>query len=337
MKNILLAVVGLVAVALIAGYFLLPGSIHMERETVIEAPPHVVFALVHSYARFNEWSPWAKIDPEGTEYEYSGPAQGVGAKMSWTSDHNQVGNGSQEITGATPNTEVLTSLDFGEQGLADAFYRLTPEGSGTKVVWGFDSELQGLIGRFFGYFFLEGMLGPQYEQGLADLKALAESLPADDWTDVDAEVVETEAVTIAYVSGSSSQDHGEIGQAFAAAYGQVVGFMQNQGLEFAGQPLSINKAWDETFEFDAGIPVASAPESVPEDSPVQTKDTYAGKAVKAVHTGAYGRLEETYDKVRAYMAAYGLEEGGYPWDVWISDPTQTPEEELITHVYFPIK
>ena len=337
MKNFLLALVGLVAAALIAGYFLLPSTMHLERETVIEAPPHVVFALVNSYARFNEWSPWAKIDPEGTQYEYSGPAQGVGAKMSWTSDHNQVGSGSQEITGTTPNTEVLTALDFGEQGLADAFYRLAPEGSGTKVVWGFDSELNGLIERFFGYFLLGGMLGPQYEQGLADLKTLAESLPSDDWTDVSAEVVDVEPVTIAYVSGSSAQDSAAIGQAFAAAYGQVVPFIQTHGLAFAGQPLAINKAWGETFEFDAGIPITSAPESVPEDSPVQIKETYAGKAVKAVHTGAYGRLDETYDKVRAYMAAYGLEEGEHPWDVWVSDPTQTPEEEVITHVYFPIK
>ena len=338
MKKFLLATIGLVVVLLIAGYYFLPSSVHLERETVIEAPPHTIFALVNSYARFNEWSPWAEIDPEGTEYEYSGPAQGVGAKMAWRSENNEVGVGSQEITGSTPYSEVLTALDFGDQGTAEAFYRLTPEGSGTRVVWGFDSEMGSKpIAKFFGYFLMEGMLGPQYEQGLASLKALAESLPEDDWTDIQQEIVDAKPMTIAFVSGSTSQDHAEIGEAFAQAYGQVVGFMQTHELQFAGQPLSINKAWGDTYEFDAGIPVASTPESVPEDSPVQIKETYSGKAVKAVHIGAYSALEESYAKVKAYMAVYGLEENGHPWDVWISDPTQTPEDELITHIYFPMK
>ena len=50
------------------------------RATVIAAPPATVFTLVNSYKRFNEWSPWAEMDPNAA-YTHSGPETGVGAKL----------------------------------------------------------------------------------------------------------------------------------------------------------------------------------------------------------------------------------------------------------------
>ncbi|MEM7353138.1 MAG: SRPBCC family protein, partial [Acidobacteriota bacterium] len=321
----------------IVGLFL-PDSVHLERSTTIAAPQSTVFALVNSFKRTNEWSPWAKIDP-ATVYDYEGPQQGVGAKMSWQSDHRDVGSGSQEITGSDPHQRVETHLDFGPQGTAEAFFDLAAAEGGTKVTWGFDSDFgYNLINRYFGTM-IDSMVGASYEEGLASLKELAESLPPADFADLDAETTQVEAIPIAYLSGTSSQDSAAIAEAFGNAYGQIGAFMGAHGLAPAGQPIAINAAWeDESYAFDAAIPITALPEGeVPADSAVQIGQTYAGKVLKAVHVGPYSDLESTYEKITAYLTAYGIETADRSWDEWVSDPGQTPEEELVTHIYFPIE
>jgi Polyketide cyclase / dehydrase and lipid transport len=55
---------------------------------------------------------------------------------------------------------------------------LAPEGTGTRATWSLDTDFSGsLLGRYFGLA-LDRMVGPDYEKGLAQLKALAESAQA---------------------------------------------------------------------------------------------------------------------------------------------------------------
>jgi len=336
LKKILLGLAFLIAMLVIVG-FLLPRDVHLERAVTLDAPQSTVFALLNDYSRFNEWSPWAGIDPQA-KYSYEGPSQGVGARMAWQSDHSEVGNGSQEITASQPYDRVESSLDFGPQGTADAFFQLSREGDATKVVWGFDGDMGfNPIGRYFGLF-MESMLGPSYEKGLASLKQLAESLPSADWSELVVETTEVEPIRIAFVTTESSGDAEAIGQAHAVAYGQVGAFMAQHSLSFGGQPVSINTTWnDDHYGFDAGIPLDAVPESpLPADSAVQIGETFGGKVLKVVHTGAYTGLKDTYTKVEAYLAAHGLESSERSWNHWVNDPGITPEAELITHVYYPL-
>jgi hypothetical protein len=69
------------------------------------------------------------------------------------------------------------SIDFGAQGTALASLVLEPAGAGSKVTWGFDSDLGfNPIARYFGMM-MDGMIGPDYEKGLARLKTVAETPP----------------------------------------------------------------------------------------------------------------------------------------------------------------
>ena len=165
---------GLAVLVLVAIAYILPGSVQVERATVIDARPGDVFALVNSFEKFNAWSPWYEKDPEG-DYRIEGPNEGVGARMTWASDKPGVGSGSQEIIESVPDKLVRTKLDFGEMGDANAFFKIEPRGEDrTHLVWGFDTDL-GLnpISRYFGLMF-EKWIGPDYENGLAKLKNLAE-------------------------------------------------------------------------------------------------------------------------------------------------------------------
>src|SRR5262245_47391024 len=120
------------AVLLVAGSFLLPSTVTVSRSIEIAAPPEKVFALVSDLKRFNEFSPWATIDPD-TKYAFEGPDSGVGQKMSWTSANENVGTGSQIISAYQAPSHVATNLDFGQMGKATATWDLEPASAGTKV------------------------------------------------------------------------------------------------------------------------------------------------------------------------------------------------------------
>ena len=95
--------------------------------------------------------------------------------MYWTSEHPQVGTGSQEIIESETNELVRTRLDFGAQGEAYASFNLLPEATATTVVWGFTTDFgMDLVGRYMGVMF-DSWIGADYEEGLANLKKIAEA------------------------------------------------------------------------------------------------------------------------------------------------------------------
>ncbi|MCB1737570.1 MAG: SRPBCC family protein [Gammaproteobacteria bacterium] len=174
--RILTLILGVSAISLLLIALVLPDHARIERSVVINASPAQVFPHVNGMRAFHDWSPWAKIDPN-TQYRFAGPEQGVGSRMDWSSDHVQVGGGTQEIVSSRADAYVETRLDFGAQGNGVASFSLTPEGPdgrATRVVWDFRTEFGwDLFGRWFGLL-LDRFLGPSYEQGLATLKQQVE-------------------------------------------------------------------------------------------------------------------------------------------------------------------
>jgi effector-binding domain-containing protein/uncharacterized protein YndB with AHSA1/START domain len=336
-KKIVLVLV--VLLCLLAGVgMLLPRQVHVERQIVIEAPRATVYALVDGYKQFQKWSPWAALDPNA-KTTIEGPTFGVGAKQSWVGDPKTVGSGSQEIVEAEPVARVKSRLEFGDNPPATAEFALTPEGNGTRVIWSFDSDMgAGPVGRLFGLM-MDRFIGPDYERGLGNLKTLAESLPKADFADLNVTMVDVAPVTVAYIASESSKDTRQIGEAIGAGYAKVLAFMKTNGLKQDGAPITIETRWDDAgYGFDAAIPVDKTPEKeVPAESPVKVKLTYGGKVLKIVFKGPYGGLPPSYAKLEAYMAARGYESAGHPWDEYVSDPGTTPEAELATNIYQPVK
>ena len=173
--KIFLGILVTLVVLLIIGGMLLPSEQHVERSVIIKAEPARVFPLVNDFREFNKWSPWAAIDPEGTRYDFSGPATGVGSKMSWSSEHPNVGSGAQEIVESQPNTMVRSKLTFeGFDTPSYATFTLEPADGGTRLTWSFDANLDNMVGRYMGLM-MDRWVGGDYERGLERLKELAES------------------------------------------------------------------------------------------------------------------------------------------------------------------
>src|SRR5262249_59033946 len=131
------------------------------------------------------------------------------------------------------------------------------EAGGTQVVWGLDCDMgAGPVGRWFGLM-MDKMVGKDFEEGLTNLKSVAEALPKTDFADLAVEKIDAKPVTVAYLEATSGKDEAEIAKVIGASYMQVGKFMKANGLAIAGAPITINHKYDDTgYGFDAAIPVA---------------------------------------------------------------------------------
>jgi effector-binding domain-containing protein len=326
--------------------FFLPARVHVERSIAIDAPPEAVFDLLNSFRRYNEWSPWYDYDPAAL-YKYSGPPEGVGARMEWASNKQEVGSGSQEITASERPRYVAVRLEFTGQSPADARYDVTPEGTGTRLTWGFDADFgYNILYRYFGLF-LDPLMGEDFEKGLARIKALAESkaqpgAPAPS-VPVEPTVEDVAARELVSVEGTTSLDPAAIDQALEDAFGKINAFLAANGLRQDGAALAITHFYDESgWGFEAAVPVAGSSEAKARAARTAAKGIrigpgYAGSALKGVHVGSHSTLPETYQRLEDYAAEKGFDSNGRPWEQYVTDPRTTPEDQLRTEVYMPVK
>ncbi len=173
LKRILLGLATIVVILAVISLFL-PKDVTVERSITMRGEASDVFAYVNSLKNFNEWSPWALRDPD-LEPVFTGPDEGVGAKMSWSSDVPGVGTGSQVIVESRTDEYVKVELDFGEEGNGIADFRILSEENRTRIVWGFETDLgYNPVARYMGLMF-DAWIGDEYEIGLARLKLLVET------------------------------------------------------------------------------------------------------------------------------------------------------------------
>lgn len=166
--------------ALLAWVGLQPATYRVERSAVINAAPADVYAHVYDFKKWDAWSPWAKLDPQ-SKVTFEGPTSGPGAIMRWAGNE-KVGRGAMAITEAKPNEAIKVRLDFVEpmQGTSNVDFVFQPEAQGTRVTWSMDGE-QGFAERLICTVLgvdMDGMIGADYERGLANLKTIAEAAPA---------------------------------------------------------------------------------------------------------------------------------------------------------------
>jgi uncharacterized protein YndB with AHSA1/START domain len=166
-----IVLVGLVALLFVGGSFLSP-EFRAVRSTLVNAPPDKVYALLADPREWKRWTVWNQRDP-AMAITYSGPASGAGAGWAWQSKTE--GDGKMTFTAAEPGKRLAYELFFPDFGTTSTgALELAPQGSGTQVTW----SMNGNMGSnpLFRWMALFGdrMVGPDFEAGLANLKALAE-------------------------------------------------------------------------------------------------------------------------------------------------------------------
>lgn len=176
-KKILLALVALIA-GLLGFVALQPADFTVSTTATIPAPPAVVFEHVNNLAKWEAWSPWAKLDPSATK-TYSGPAAGTGAVSTW-SGNDKMGEGAMTITDSRPTEHIAMRLDFKrpmESTSTTAFDFQAADG-GTAVTWSMSGTNSFAGKAFFLLLGVEKELKSQFDEGLANLAKAVKAAPA---------------------------------------------------------------------------------------------------------------------------------------------------------------
>jgi hypothetical protein len=153
-----------------------PDAYHVERSTTVDAPAATVFAQIDDLSVWKEWSPWEKRDP-AMKRTVSTPPSGVGATYAWEGN-KEVGKGKMSIVASQPDEKVAQRLEFIEPfpSQADVTFTLKSESpTTTKVTWAMDGKHNFISKAFSVVKPMDGMIGKDFEDGLAGLKKVAEA------------------------------------------------------------------------------------------------------------------------------------------------------------------
>ena len=153
-----------------------PNRYTVQREATIAAPAQKVFEKVNNFRAWEEWSPWAKLDPDAQE-TFEGPESGEGAIFRW-SGNSDVGEGHMTIVESIPGEKLRIKLVFLRpmEGECENVFTFTPVSDGsTRVTWTMTGE-NNFVGKAMCLFMsMDKVLGAEFEKGLNSLRDITVS------------------------------------------------------------------------------------------------------------------------------------------------------------------
>lgn len=337
MKKALIVIGSFIALLLIIAA-ILPSTSHVERSVEINAPIDMVYDQVVDLKKNFNWSPWLEKDSE-MKIEWGDITKGPNASYSW-SGNSDVGSGTLTIAESIENEFIKSDLlsDMGKGTGTWKFESVSVDGSFdnvTLVTWRMDSELDWPFKRFFGLF-MDGLVGPDFEKGLQNLKEVSEKLPVVPKIMVEETTVQE--MTLITIKDSIAID--KIGLKMGESMMALVDFLQANDLEMTGAPICFYHVWNEEQGYtvmECALPIgASNKANVKGNVNIITYPSIS--AAKAVHSGAYEDLAQSHYAIDEWINANQRQIAGAPFEVYLTDPQSEPDtSKWITEIYYPIQ
>jgi hypothetical protein len=263
----------LISLAIVVALFLLvalvlPSHRHLEKQVETNRKLTIVYDTLNSLRRFPDWNPLVLRDPK-MQLQFSGPASGVGARMDYTSDKPQLGQGSWEITATEPRSSVTYAIVNPQRGHdKTSVFTLKPTGRGgrnVEITQSYDVDYGwDLLGRYAGLY-VSRHVGDDMDLGLQRLTNMLAQVPNTDYAVqgsklADLSFVDLPAEDLLVVNaGSIERNNLKIQDAMRADMEWIKRSMDANGLVAAG-PMRIvsTELARETYTFDVVVPVRRA-------------------------------------------------------------------------------
>lgn len=154
--------------ALAVGSLALPRHVSIERSARMDASPAAVIELAASNSDYQAFNPYKDLDPN-LQIEMFGPSSGIGSGFSFRSKD---GAGQQTVSAVSAD-QVTFALDLGPLGQPTQAISAVAVDGATRVTWTMQMDL-GInpIFRVMGLF-MDSMIGPNFELGLANIADVA--------------------------------------------------------------------------------------------------------------------------------------------------------------------
>jgi AraC family transcriptional regulator len=129
-----------------------------------------------------------------------------------------------------------------------------------------------------------------------------------------------------------------IGDDMGRLIDELMGWVMKRGVKMAGPPFAVYYSSPDEMsrgemKFEVGIAFV---EEAQEEGNIQIKTFPAQNVLSAIHKGAYSEIAPVYAALMEYATKNGYEVTGPPMELWLTNPMDVAESELLTEVRFPV-
>ncbi|MEP2687283.1 SRPBCC family protein [Maribacter dokdonensis] len=166
-----LIILGVLVALVVLLALIAPKTYHVSRSVILDHDPVKVWPHLKFLKKQQEWSPWAKKDPN-MELTFTGVDGEIGAISHWNGNKD-VGEGEQEITKIKEGERIEQDLRFFKpyKSQSDCYMNLEAvDGTKSKVTWGFSGKNKFPMSIMMLFMSMDKMVGKDFEQGLQNLK-----------------------------------------------------------------------------------------------------------------------------------------------------------------------
>lgn len=312
-----------------------PNSYNVFRSRTIKAPLEVVFSNINDFKNWEDWSPWIENDPT-INITYGNQTSGSGGSYTWISEE---GNGEMKTLLSTPYDSINMEMKFEDFPPSNVYFRFYKIEGGTEVTWGMKASSVPFMLKLYVAINggMDNIIGPDYERGLEKLDSvIVNSMKAFKIT-VNG-ITEYGGGFYLYKTTNATSEN--ISQMMGRQYGAIGAFMVQNGIPFAGMPLTVYHEMntnDNSVIMSNGIPVSEKIET-PTDSDVLCGFIPKLKALKVTLKGNYTNLNSAWDVAMKYIAENNLVQADQkPFEIYTNDPGEFPNPaNWTTEIYIPI-
>ncbi|MFO7742265.1 MAG: GyrI-like domain-containing protein [Anaerolineae bacterium] len=138
--------------------------------------------------------------------------------------------------------------------------------------------------------------------------------------------------TLAIRTRAAVQD---LPRVFEQVYGAIGHYLGELGEPPAGPPFAAYHNMDmQDLDVEIGFPVTR---ELPGRDDIQAGQLPEGRVATCLHTGPYSDMEPAYAALSQWMEENGYEPTGVAYEMYLSDPQETPPDRHQTQIAFPLK
>lgn len=303
----------------------------IQKSKTISASPEKVYEIISDFHHWRPWSPWliqeaaATVDiaPDGKSYSWSGKI---------------VGDGEMEVAEETPHKAISYNLTFLKpwKSKAKISFHLIPQGDHTVVQWGMDSSLPFFL--FYMKKMMTNIIGMDYDRGLTMLKQYVEKGKVNSKVEVEGE---TTFAGCTYIALRKDCSVDTMPKEMSSDIEKLFKFANEHSLEMTAPVFTAYEKWDfnkNRTTYLTGLQLKEIPEGM--DVSAFVTGTFPEMKTHLIkHTGEYNHLGNAWSAGMSLVQKKMIKASKQykPFELYISDPRDTPAEQIVTEIHFPLK
>ena len=322
-------IVALTVLTIVALFYLLPNVAHIEQSSEVSAAPDKVFELI---ARPANWTQWYTplLDSLGVKIQFIGTPAGKGAGMKWANRNSETSTGMMHIRNVKNNRNVTAIVTINDKRSAVMNFKIRPSGTDASMLT-ITSRLQFRQDSLLHYFRL--MFDRSDETDVIGYLENIDEAAIGITGGIEVQLQRVEAFSYIGILDSCALE--DISSQMQNLYNELLVFGAKQSKDMTARPIAIYHRFDEKKAvFEMGIPVVE-PMSV--SGQIRFMTMPEKEHAVADYYGSFDTLEDGHNAVQQWMIRYRRKLTGYPWELYVTDPSTEPDSnKWLTKIFYPV-